>query len=122
MLFSAKQFSGRDADTEYKPYSPVSIHYMPHISTLQVVYDVIFLSLCLLLCACALGWRLWLAVFPVLPVPVTAYSLRKLLEHPVSSTAPPFYLFGAAMQGHLVRTAMIRTSHCSCAPSAPLPL
>ena len=42
-LSPAQHFSGRDAVTEYKPYSPVSLHYMPHISTLQVVYDVIFL-------------------------------------------------------------------------------
>ena len=43
MIFPAKNFSGRDAVTEQKPYSPVALRYMPHISTLQVVYDVIFL-------------------------------------------------------------------------------
>ena len=43
MVFPAIHFSGRDAVTEQKPYSPVPLHYMPHISTLQVVYDVIFL-------------------------------------------------------------------------------
>ena len=63
-------------------------------------------TLCLLLCAGALGWRLWLAVFPVLPVPDTAYPLLKLHVHPVSFTAPPFICFGAAMQGHMVRTAI----------------
>ena len=71
-------------------------------------------SLCLLLFKGALGWRLWLAVFPVLPVPDAKCPLRKLHEHLVSFTAPPFICFGAAMQGHLVRTAMIRTSHYSC--------
>ena len=45
MIFPAKHFSGRDAVTEQKPYSPVSLRYMPHISTLQVVYDVIFLDI-----------------------------------------------------------------------------
>jgi hypothetical protein len=29
-----------------------------------------------------------------------------LHEHPVSFTAPPFICFGAAMQGHMVRTAI----------------
>ena len=55
-------FSGRDAVTEYKPYSPVSLHYMPHISTLQVVYDVIFLvimssAMCKVLQDGGYGWQ-----------------------------------------------------------------
>jgi hypothetical protein len=54
MIFPAKHFSGRDAVTEQKPYSPVSFHYMPHISTLQVVYDVIFLVIMsTALCRCS---------------------------------------------------------------------
>jgi len=52
------------------------------------------------------GWRLWLAVFPVLPVPDTACPLRQLHAHTASFTTPPFICFGAAIQGHMVRTAI----------------
>ena len=53
-LSPAQHFSGRAAITEHKPYSPVSLHYMPHISTFQVVYDVIFLVIMAsTLCMCS---------------------------------------------------------------------
>ncbi|MBK8669142.1 MAG: hypothetical protein IPN89_06620 [Saprospiraceae bacterium] len=93
------------AETHLQSISHVAqyhLHYMPHISTLQVVYVSYSWSLCLLLCAGALGWRLWLAVFPVLPVPGTACPLHNaissILHH---SPHLLLFVFVAAMWVHL---------------------
>lgn len=116
----ANRFSGRVAVTAQKPYSPVSLHYMPHISTLQVVYDVIFLvimssSLCRCSGMAAMAGSISGASCAWYSMPIP----QCFFKHPVSFTAPPFICFGAAMQGHMVRTAMIRTSHYSCTHHLP---
>jgi len=67
----------------------------------------------------AQGWRLWLAVFPMLPVPTTSCSFRKLHSHHVSFTASPFICFGAAVWGHMAHTAIVCSAHFSCVHHMP---
>jgi len=107
MIFPAKHISGRDAVTEQKPYSPVSLHYMPHISTFQVVYDVIFLvimasTLCKVLWDSGYGWQYFRCFLCLIQSAHSASSISTLHHSPHL----PLFVFGAAMQGHLVRTAM----------------
>ena len=101
---------------------------MSHISTLQVVYMPYSWSLCTLLCLEVLTvWRLWLAVFSLLPVSVPSHPHHVSLQahyiyimcmH-VTSTAVHFICFGGSHAGASGTHSHIRTLYYFCTHHLP---
>jgi hypothetical protein len=102
---------------------------MSHISTLQVVYDAIFLVIMSLLCLFSLqsggyGWQYFHCFLYLCHVSTSCILPTLHLHHACMSHLPQFILFvlGAAMRGHLVRTAIFVphiTSVRTICPAAP---